>query len=121
MLEDLHIPSTLTSNLTTKDATLKLWLLDKMDENGQPLLLRSLTLFEKVDEETITSLAIDEENQLIVFGCSTGHVYYIRVPPSLSSHTQGDLLRVKKITPTLLPKQFTSAITSLFIVPSVRQ
>lgn len=79
MLEDLHIPPTLSASLSAEDATMKVWLLDKMDEHGQPLCLRSIPLFEKMDEETITTLAVDESAQFIVFGCSSGHVYYLHV------------------------------------------
>lgn len=79
MLEDLHIPATMANSVISKDATLKLWLLDKIDENGQPLCLRSITLFDKIDEETITSLSVDETAQFITFGCSSGHIYYLHV------------------------------------------
>jgi len=77
MLEDLSISPSFSTNLTTKDATLKLWLLDKFDESGQPLLLRSITLFDKT-EEAITSLIVDEISQTVVFGCSSGHIYSIQ-------------------------------------------
>lgn len=86
MLEDLHIPPTFTNALTTKEATLKLWLLDKIDENGQPLCLRSIPLFEKMEEETITCLSVDELNNLIVFGCSSGHIYTLQVMMMLYSN-----------------------------------
>lgn len=118
MLEDLHIPPTFTNALTTKEATLKLWLLDKIDENGQPLCLRSIPLFEKMEEETITCLSVDELNNLIVFGCSSGHIYTLQVMMMLYSNHQGNLLRAKKIVPSLLSNQPSSPIRALHMIPA---
>ena len=86
MLEDLHIPSTFVNSSGAKEATLKLWLLDKMDAEGKPLCIRSIPLFEKLDEETISSFTVDEELLLFFFGCQSGAVYYFHVSFPRPSH-----------------------------------
>ena len=103
MLDDLHIKETMDDYFPMKNATLKLWLLDKTNEDGSPLCIRSFKIFEKIDEETITSLAVDESNQLIALGCESGDIFLI----------QGDLSRAKKLSLTLLPKHFGNAITGV--------
>lgn len=103
MLDDLHIKEAMDDYFPMKNATLKLWLLDKMNEDGSPLCIRSFKIFEKIDEETITSIAVDESNQLIALGCESGDIFLI----------QGDLSRAKKLSLTLLPKHFGNAITGL--------
>ena len=87
------------------NATLKLWLLDSFDENGVPLCLRSMKLFEKIEEETLTTLAVNEPSHLLLFGCASGRIYSLF----------GDLLRTKKIAPIALPPNFTTPITCLAI------
>lgn len=103
MLDDLHIKESIDEYFPMKNATLKLWLLDKMDEDGNPLCIRSFKIFEKIEEDTITSLAVDESNQLIALGCESGDIFLI----------QGDLSRAKKLSLTLLPKHFSSAVTGI--------
>ena len=108
MLEDLHINPVMQDSFSLDNSTLKLWLLDSIDENGVPLCLRSVKLFEKIDEETLTTLCVNEESQLLAFGCANGHVYYL----------SGDLLRTKKLVPSLLPQSFSSFVTCLAFSPS---
>lgn len=103
MLDDLKIQESFAPYFSMKNATLKLFLLDTVDENGNPLCVRSFKIFDKIDEQTITSLLVDETNQLIVFGCESGDVFLI----------QGDLSRAKKCVPILLPKHLHSSITNL--------
>ena len=86
MLEDLHIPSSFQDSMGAKEATLKLWLLDKMDSEGKPLCLRSSPLFEKLDEETITSFSVNEDAMLYLFGCQSGAIYYFQVCSVLADH-----------------------------------
>lgn len=103
MLDDLKIQESFTPYFSMKNATIKLFLLDTVDENGNPLCVRSFKIFDKIDEQTITSLVVDEANQLIVFGCESGDVFLL----------QGDLSRAKKCVPILLPKHLHSSITNL--------
>lgn len=103
MLEDLHIKVNMEDTFPTKNATLKLWLMDKMDEKGTPLCLRTFKLFEKVEEEIITTLAVNEKSNIIAFGCQSGNIYLI----------YGDLSRSKKLNMSVLPSHFTSPITNL--------
>lgn len=105
MLSDLHINPAMQDFFSMGNATLKLWLLDSFDENGMPLCLRSMKLFEKIEEETLTTLAVNESSHLLFFGCTSGRIY------SLS----GDLLRTKKIAPIALPPTFSEPITCLAI------
>lgn len=104
MLDDLHINAALEDSFPTKNATLKLWLMDKLDENGVPLCIRSFKLFEKVEEEIITSLAVDEKNNFIAFGCQSGNICMV----------SGDLSRSKKLNLSILPKQLNAPITNLY-------
>ena len=109
MLTDLHINPTMQDFFSMGNATLKLWLLDSFDENGMPLCLRSMKLFEKIEEETLTTLAVHEASHLILFGCVSGRIYSLF----------GDLLRVKKLFPIALPPNITSPITCLAISPAL--
>lgn len=86
MLDDLHIPASFQDSMGAKEATLKLWLLDKMDSEGKPLCLRPIPLFEKLDEETITSFSVNEDAMLYLFGCQSGAVYYFQVCFLLADH-----------------------------------
>ena len=103
MLEDLHIKGGIEDSFPTKNATLKLWLMDKMDENGTPLCLRTFKLFDKVEEEIITTLTVNEKSNIIALGCQSGNVYVIH----------SDLSRSKKLNLSVLPSQFNSPITNL--------
>ena len=105
MLSDLHINPNMQDSFSMGNATLKLWLLDSFDENGVPLCLRSMKLFEKIEEETLTTLAVNEPSHLLLFGCASGRIYSLF----------GDLLRTKKIAPIALPPNFTTPITCLAI------
>ena len=86
MLDDLHIPASFQDSMGTKEATLKLWLLDKTDGEGKPLCLRSIPLFEKLDEETITSFSVNEDAMLYLFGCQSGTIYSFQVGSVFADH-----------------------------------
>ena len=72
--EVMHIES-----LTPLRSELKVWNLSSRDENGAPQCLRTIQLFQRMEEEVITSFSVSEEEEMILFGSEKGHVFYIQV------------------------------------------
>ena len=58
---------------------LKVWNLANTNENGVPQCLRTIEIFQKLEEEVITSFYVSEDEEMILFGSEKGHVFYLQV------------------------------------------
>ena len=114
ILDDLLLPSTVQSESedTPFHATLKVWNVANVDENGNPQCIRTVQLFHQMEEECITCFAVSEENDLFLFGCRNGRVFFY----------QGDALRSSHSMMNLFPPSLSDAVTNLFVTydPDVR-
>lgn len=79
--------------------------MDVLDENGIPQCIRTIRLFDHMEEEIITSFAVYEPEELILFGCENGRVFY----------NQGMLQRSVQSMLSLFPPHLSSAITNLHV------
>ena len=91
----------LNSSISTE---LKLWTVT----NGKLNCIKTLHLFPSTDPEYISSMCVDEENELLVLGTVSGQVFVIR----------GDLSRMKNCKAVSLTSSPHSPITNLHILPS---
>ena len=67
ILEDLLLNSVVQaeSSDTELHASLKVWNTRNLDENGNPQCIRTIYLFQHMEEEVITSFAVNEEEELL--------------------------------------------------------
>lgn len=81
ILDDLLLTDEVTTiaSLTPLRMELKIWNLSNLDENGVPQCLRTIELFQKMEEEVITSFFVSEEEEMILLGSENGHVFYLQV------------------------------------------
>ena len=79
--------------------------MDVLDESGIPQCIRTIRLFDHMEEEIITSFAVYEPEELILFGCENGRVFY----------NQGMLQRSVQSMLSLFPPHLSSAITNLHV------
>ena len=114
ILEDLLLPDAVQSDVTDSQfhATLKVWNVANVDENGNPQCLRTVPLFHQMEEECITCFTVSEENDLFLFGCRNGRVFFY----------QGDALRSSRSMLNLFPPHLSDAVTNLLVTynPEVR-
>lgn len=81
ILEDLFIGETVKTEPAdvVHSYVLKVWNLSKMEINGVPQCVRTIQLFERMEEQDITVFSVGEEEQLLLFGCSNGRIFYVQV------------------------------------------
>lgn len=70
---------TCIESLTPMRMELKVWNLANTNENGVPQCLRTIEIFQKLEEEVITSFYVSEDEEMILFGSEKGHVFYLQV------------------------------------------
>ena len=64
-------------SMTPLPMELKVWKLSTADR--MPQCLRTITLFQKIEEENITSYYVCEEEEMILLGSEKGHIFYLQV------------------------------------------
>ena len=89
----------------TLHATLKVWDMNAIDDQGIPQCIRTIRLFDRMEEEIITSFAVCEVEELAIFGCANGRIFY----------RQGTLQRSTQTMLSLFPPHFTTAITNIHV------
>ena len=91
----------LNSSISTE---LKLWKV----ANGNINCVKTLRLFPSTDSEYISSMCVDEENDLLILGTVSGKVLVIR----------GDLNRMKTCKVVSLTSSPHAPITNIHVLPS---
>lgn len=81
ILDDLLLTEevTILESVTPLRLELKVWNLSNIDETGSPQCLKTIELFQKLEEEGITSFFVSEEEEMILLGSERGHIFYFQV------------------------------------------
>ena len=102
ILDDLLLNSVVEpeSSAVKCRSVLKVWNLSMTDENGTPRCVRTIPLFNQMEEEVITAFAVGEEEEMLLFGTEQGHVFYfqvtaMRVPNRVGRHFALHLLHAE--------------------------
>ena len=57
----------------------KLWKLTSLDDEGKPKCVRTFNVFNSFTSDVISTILVNEDHELLVIGCQSGSVYYIKV------------------------------------------
>ena len=79
LMKDLGVMPSISPCDGSFSNEVKIWRISDMDEDRNPICVRSFQLFSDASPEIITALAVSEENELIALGCKSGSVYCLKV------------------------------------------
>ena len=79
ILKDLCLANTVSSPEGSIRNEVKLWKMNTLDESDNPVCLRTFSFFPSSSTEIITSLAVDEDNDMLCVGCRSGLLFYLQV------------------------------------------
>lgn len=69
-------------------AVLKVWNLSILDGNGAPRCIRTVPLLQHMEEEDISVFWVSEDEQLLLFGCDNGRIFYLHVTTPMGLKTR---------------------------------
>lgn len=78
MMKDLGLLPTVTLSESPVVNEMKVWRIGSADENGNPVCAHSFQFFTS-SSEVLSSLAVNEENEIIALGCESGNIYLMKV------------------------------------------
>lgn len=78
MMKDLGLLPTVTLSESPVVNEMKVWRIGSVDENDNPVCAHSFQFFTS-SSEVVSSLAVNEENEIIALGCDSGNIYLMRV------------------------------------------
>ena len=79
MMKNLGLQPEIETFDTELAHEVKLWKMTSIDDEGKPKCVRTFNVFNSFTSESISTISVNEDNELLVLGCNSGSVYYIKV------------------------------------------
>lgn len=79
MMKELGLSPSISPSKTPLGNEVKVWRMNSLNEDKIPICALSFQLFPSSSMEIVTSMAVNEENEIIALGCQSGYIYYMKV------------------------------------------